>query len=262
LAGTAPYNVMLGLGYNFDLRPPPEPEVVTREVIVEEEVQQERDPTGRIRGTVYEEGTDTIIAGARVRYPARTLNEQVAGPDGRFVSDEFPPEEAVDIAVSHPDYEGGTCSGQIGPEAEDAEVRCEMARPSRVIVEETEVTILEQINFALDRWEIDPSSFGLMDEIAETLNAHPEILRVEIQGHTDNQGTAQYNLILSNRRANSVRQGLVDRGVDTNRLVSRGYGLTQPLVDNDTPENRARNRRVQFIIQDRTDGSPETVETE
>jgi len=76
-------------------------------------------------------------------------------------------------------------------------------------------------------------------------------MRIEIQGHTDNKGSAAYNLKLSDRRAASVRKYLVSHGVLSNRLVSRGYGLTRPIVPNDTEQNRALNRRVQFI---RTEG--------
>jgi OOP family OmpA-OmpF porin len=76
-------------------------------------------------------------------------------------------------------------------------------------------------------------------------------MRIEIQGHTDNKGAAAYNLKLSDRRAASVRKYLVAHGVATDRLVSRGYGLTRPIVPNDTEQNRALNRRVQFI---RTEG--------
>ena len=76
-------------------------------------------------------------------------------------------------------------------------------------------------------------------------------MRIEVQGHTDNKGAAAYNLKLSDRRAASVKKYLVAHGIPADRLVSHGYGMTRPLVPNDTEQNRALNRRVQFI---RTEG--------
>jgi outer membrane protein OmpA-like peptidoglycan-associated protein len=81
-------------------------------------------------------------------------------------------------------------------------------------------------------------------------------MRIEVQGHTDNKGKPAYNLKLSDRRAASVRKYLVRRGVADARLVSHGYGLTRPIVPNDTEQNRALNRRVQFI---RTEGGQVTT---
>jgi OmpA-OmpF porin, OOP family len=66
---------------------------------------------------------------------------------------------------------------------------------------------------------------------------------MEIQGHTDSKGTAEYNLKLSDRRAASVKKYLVDKGVEADRLETKGYGLTKPVVSNDTEENRAKNNK-------------------
>ncbi len=73
-------------------------------------------------------------------------------------------------------------------------------------------------------------------------------LNIEIQGHTDNRGSAERNLDLSDRRAAAVLDALVQRGVPAAQLTSKGYGLTQPKVANDTPENQAINRRVEFRV--------------
>jgi outer membrane protein OmpA-like peptidoglycan-associated protein len=80
------------------------------------------------------------------------------------------------------------------------------------------------------------------------LKANPDIKRMRIEGHTDNRGNADMNLDLSKRRAASVRQWLVDHGVESERLESEGYGLTRPIASNDTDEGRALNRRVEFKI--------------
>jgi outer membrane protein OmpA-like peptidoglycan-associated protein len=127
-----------------------------------------------------------------------------------------------------------------------------MLRPkpkaSNVQVTKTEITIKQQIQFALDSAVILPESFGLLTEIADTIIRHPEIKKVEVQGHTDNSGTPEHNKVLSEQRADAVRAWLVQHGVSSDRMVARGYGQEKPLVPNVTAGNRARNRRVQFII--------------
>ena len=79
----------------------------------------------------------------------------------------------------------------------------------------------------------------------------PEIRSVEIQGHTDNLGKPSHNKDLSASRAEAVRTWLVEHGVDGSRLTSQGYGMERPLVPNITSRNRARNRRVEFVITSR-----------
>jgi outer membrane protein OmpA-like peptidoglycan-associated protein len=125
----------------------------------------------------------------------------------------------------------------------------------KVAITAKEITIKDQIQFALDSAVILPESFGLLTEIADTVIRRPEIRRVEVQGHTDNSGSADHNQLLSEQRAEAVRAWLVQHGVSSERLVARGYGQERPLVPNVTAGNRAQNRRVQFIILER-DGAP------
>ena len=118
-----------------------------------------------------------------------------------------------------------------------------------------EITIKQQIQFALDSAVILPESFGTPDrDRRHASSATPRSSGVEVQGHTDNSGTAEHNQLLSEQRAEAVRAWLVQHGVDADRLVARGYGQEQPLVPNVTAGNRAQNRRVQFIILEK-DGS-------
>lgn len=140
-----------------------------------------------------------------------------------------------------------------------------MLRPkpkqANVQVTATEITIKQQIQFALDSAVILPESFGLLTEIADTLIRHPELRRVEVQGHTDNSGTSDHNKLLSEQRAEAVRAWLVQHGVPADRLLARGYGQDRPLVPNVTVGNRARNRRVQFIILEK-DTNPAALGTQ
>jgi outer membrane protein OmpA-like peptidoglycan-associated protein len=96
----------------------------------------------------------------------------------------------------------------------------------------------------------------LLTEVAAALEAHPELTRIEIQGHTDDDGDDPHNLDLSQRRASSIRAWLVAHGVSADRLEARGYGETVPLADNRAPGGRAMNRRVEFVVRQRTEPAP------
>ena len=109
---------------------------------------------------------------------------------------------------------------------------------------------------AVDSATILPQSNALLTEIAGALVKNPRIKRVEVQGHTDNTGTAEHNKQLSEDRANAVVTWLGSHGVATDRLTARGYGQAKPLVPNVTAGNRAKNRRVQFIIVDQDAPAP------
>jgi OOP family OmpA-OmpF porin len=126
-----------------------------------------------------------------------------------------------------------------------------LRRPRRSLVSVTAraIVIRRQINFATDSDEILEQSFGLMEEIADVIMRNPQLTSIEIQGHTDDRGGREHNQDLSQRRADSVRAWLVQHGVEASRLQAMGYGQTRPLVPNITSANRARNRRVQFVVQ-------------
>jgi len=122
-----------------------------------------------------------------------------------------------------------------------------------VVVTDCEVKITQQIHFEYNKDKIRPESFPVLDAVVDVLNKNPDI-KLEVQGHTDNKGGAAYNKNLSNRRAASVKTYLVTHGITPARLTSLGYGFDRPIVDNSTEQNRALNRRVQFI---RTEGVKE-----
>ncbi|MCK5656345.1 MAG: OmpA family protein, partial [Deltaproteobacteria bacterium] len=92
---------------------------------------------------------------------------------------------------------------------------------------------------------IRTEAYPLLDEVASILEKNPE-MEVEVQGHTDNTGSATYNQWLSEKRAQKVKDYLVSKGIDSSRLEAKGYGLTQPVASNATEEGRAQNRRVEL----------------
>jgi OmpA-OmpF porin, OOP family len=117
-----------------------------------------------------------------------------------------------------------------------------------VVVTATQIEIKQQVNFATDSDRIvGERSFDILNVVAAVLNSNTQI-RIEIQGHTDNRGSAEHNMDLSQRRAESVRRYLVDQGVAENRLDARGYGPDVPIEDNRTSRGREKNRRVEFHI--------------
>jgi outer membrane protein OmpA-like peptidoglycan-associated protein len=101
------------------------------------------------------------------------------------------------------------------------------------------------IYFDIDKDTLQPASDVALEHILQLLKSDPK-LRVEVQGHTDNTGTAEHNQTLSEARAKSVQKWLVAHGIAENRLVPKGYGDTKPVAKNDTPGGRAQNRRVEL----------------
>jgi len=118
-----------------------------------------------------------------------------------------------------------------------------------VVVAGREVKLKKEVHFQHDSTDVLPDSLGLLEELAELFKNKPEIRLAEVQGHTDNTGSAVYNQRLSQGRAQAVVDTLVRLGVSSDRLVANGYGADKPLVPNNTDANRAKNRRVQVIIQ-------------
>ncbi|WP_428264365.1 OmpA family protein [Haliangium sp.] len=109
------------------------------------------------------------------------------------------------------------------------------------------IEIKQTIYFETAKATIKPVSFALLDEVAQVLVDNPEI-QVRIEGHTDSRGSPEFNMRLSSDRANSVRQYLIDHGVEADRMDAKGYGESAPIADNGSAAGRAKNRRVEFVI--------------
>lgn len=110
-----------------------------------------------------------------------------------------------------------------------------------------EVLVLSKIHFKSGVDELNPSSEPELISLVNFLTEYPNII-AEISGHTDNLGSADLNLLLSQKRAEAIVNYLVIRDIDKKRLVARGFGESKPLVPNDSDENRAKNRRVELKI--------------
>lgn len=112
----------------------------------------------------------------------------------------------------------------------------------------TEIVTDGSIDFAEGEATLRDEDDELLDQVAALLLRHPELESIEIQGHTADQGEDDELTVLSQERAEAVRDALVDRGVDPERLQVEGYGATQPLLPNTSSRNREMNRRIEFHI--------------
>ena len=110
-----------------------------------------------------------------------------------------------------------------------------------------EKIVLRGVNFDFNKSNIRPDAAVILDEAASILKANPS-RSVKVAGYTDSVGSDKYNQGLSERRAKSVRDYLVSKGVDASRLTSMGFGESNPIATNDTAEGRALNRRVELNL--------------
>ena len=110
-----------------------------------------------------------------------------------------------------------------------------------------ESSLLKDINFGFDRYDLTPTAREILSQNAELLLRHSRI-KVQIEGHCDERGTIEYNLALGERRANSTRQYLVSLGVSPNRISTISYGEEMPLDPGHNEDAWSQNRRAHFII--------------
>jgi outer membrane protein OmpA-like peptidoglycan-associated protein len=118
--------------------------------------------------------------------------------------------------------------------------------PTPVPPKPREKIVLRGVHFDFNKAKIRPGDAAILDEAAETLKAHPSVT-VNVNGYCDAIGSVEYNLKLSQRRAEAVAQYLEDHGVPESHLVPHGYGKTDFVASNDTAEGRAQNRRVELM---------------
>ena len=112
----------------------------------------------------------------------------------------------------------------------------------------TSLDVLEKVYFLSDKSTIRPRSYRLLRNVAAVIIAHPELSVVNVEGHTDDRGSESYNISLSKRRADAVRNFLIAAGVAGDRLGAVGRGESNPISDNATSEGQSSNRRVEFVL--------------
>ncbi|HUS68871.1 MAG TPA: OmpA family protein [Kofleriaceae bacterium] len=160
--------------------------------------------------------------------------------------------DVADACVNDPETKNGF---------EDVDGCPDVLRDSdKLLTLEEVVTLPAPVEFEFDTAILLPGADPYLERVLEVLRNHPEVTKLEVQGHTSSEGGPAYNMDLSERRARAVVDWLVNHGADPGRLQARGYGLTQPLGPNDSEANRQKNRRVQFRVLE-TNGQPAPVET-
>ncbi|MEA2697378.1 MAG: OmpA-OmpF porin, family, partial [Myxococcales bacterium] len=131
----------------------------------------------------------------------------------------------------------------------DDEDGCPDKGQGEVKIGREELETLRPIFFDTDRARVRHAFYNILGQVASTLKAHPEIGRCAVEGHTDDTGPEEWNQKLSQLRAQSVVEFLVNKGVDRKRLAAIGHGEKVPWASNETPWGRAKNRRVIFHIE-------------
>ncbi|MFT5823612.1 MAG: outer membrane protein OmpA-like peptidoglycan-associated protein [Crocinitomix sp.] len=113
--------------------------------------------------------------------------------------------------------------------------------------EEASSFTLSNLHFETNKSVIKKASFDELDELVNYLKLKPE-LKIEIGGHTDNEGSEASNLTLSDARAKAVKKYLISKGIKADRMVAKGYGEANPIAENDSENGRALNRRTEIQI--------------
>jgi outer membrane protein OmpA-like peptidoglycan-associated protein len=116
---------------------------------------------------------------------------------------------------------------------------------SALVPTKEEAIVLEGVNFQTNKAVLLKESEAVLDRVAAVLIAHPDV-KVEVGGHSDADGSESANMKLSTKRANSVRDYLIKKGVPAEQMTAKGYGESTPIADNKTPEGKAQNRRVEL----------------
>jgi outer membrane protein OmpA-like peptidoglycan-associated protein len=201
-----------------------------------------------LSGTVND-GKGQPVPGVTVQIAGPATRSIVSGPGGSLAAQDLPAGEYT-ARVDAPKYFLKTQNFSVvaGTDVNLSITLVDKPKVAQVTLSAREVHIGTQVAFESNSADIAASSNSLLAEVADVLARNPQVQHVQVQGHTDNRGDPAANLELSQRRAEAVVQWLINAGVDASRLEAKGYGDTRPLVPNLTPANRARNRRVQFMI--------------
>ncbi|MES2650057.1 MAG: OmpA family protein [Bacteroidota bacterium] len=145
---------------------------------------------------------------------------------------------------------GGVAGGLIGKkmdkQAEEIKTELPGVKVERVD-EKIVVEFSSAVLFGFDQSNLTSGALKNLEDLVVILNKYPDT-DIEVQGHTDNTGSADYNQRLSRTRADNVSNYLIGKGIDTARVTSIGYSFTRPKYDNATANGRTQNRRVEFVI--------------
>ena len=237
------YDMQFRIGYHPGVRvytPPPPSRTAPAAALP---APQNRPPTVRARcePCTVEVGKTSTVTGDAQDPDGDTLVYRWSAPAGRFANQSdrqtvwtAPMQEGpVPATITVDDGKGGTASDSV---------TIQVVRGPAVV----ELNF-EDVYFDFDRSTLRPEALRLLDDAVARLRENPD-KNIVIEGHTCNIGTAEYNLALGDRRANSVKEYLTSRGVPANRLETRSYGEERPKYDNAREETRRLNRRAALVV--------------
>ena len=118
--------------------------------------------------------------------------------------------------------------------------------PIGAIVDDRGCWVVKGVQFDYKKWNVNPQFNSNLDNIEDILKKNSS-LNIRIEGHTDDVGSAKYNIDLSGKRAQAIKDYLVGKGIEQSRITTKGFGYSQPIADNDTPKGRSLNRRAEII---------------
>jgi outer membrane protein OmpA-like peptidoglycan-associated protein len=240
-----PWAALLGLGYEFDFFRTHHAEVqVVREVAP-------GGPSSSITGRVTDLDDAPLTAVVRLPGAQGALGATLYDASPEFAVP-VPPGDYL-VEVEAPGYLVRGRSVHVGPGQTlvlDLQLR-KLPETRGAVLSQTAVEINQSIEFSLNKAVLLPKSFPILDEVVDVLLRNPAVVKLRIEGHTDQTGTRERNDELSAARAQAVLEYLCERGVQAERLLAVGYGFQQPVASNATEAGRAKNRRVQFVVQDR-----------
>lgn len=204
---------------------------------------------GNVKGVVYIRDTDTPIPNATLEIP--DIGTVKTNALGEFTFSNIP--AGLNVAdVSANGYVPNTYIFDIAQDetSEGHIIYLDIAQKVSYNGQEIEAgksLILNNIQFELGRYDLSATATGELDKVVSFMNDNPGII-IELSGHTSSDGTVSGNQVLSEQRVRSCRKYLVSKGIAENRILIMGYGQEKPIVPNDTPANRAKNRRVEMKI--------------
>ncbi|MDD5224287.1 MAG: carboxypeptidase regulatory-like domain-containing protein [bacterium] len=200
---------------------------------------------GDLRGTVTDKEGKPLAA--VISFPESEVPNVASEPDNGKYFLKLPPGDYT-VKAAAANYKSQIKNGTVVAR-QTTEINFSLEPLQLVRLTKKKIQILEKIHFEYDKSDILPDSFPILDEVAQVLSDNPT-LKITIEGHSDIMGSHEYNMKLSQARVDSVRSYLIKKGINQDRMTAVGYGSTRPIADNATALGRAKNRRVEFVIQE------------
>lgn len=200
--------------------------------------------SAEVAGLIENEDGDPVPE-ATIKLTGPETVQTTPDAGGRFIQEVQPGKYT--IAVTAPGY---LTRGKDVTLENDAKLELQFVlktepEESLVKLREDKIEIQQKVYFDTGKATIQPRSYNLLDQVVSTIIENPNV-RIRVEGHTDDVGSAESNLELSQQRAEAVKDYLVEQGVSPDRLIAKGFGQTRPILPNTSSRNRQYNRRVEF----------------